>query len=546
MKILLRNLIVLLCFFFSAELNAQTGFHGGLVIPFQHNKSPMFGFDTFINNQPLQNQRNIVICSAFNGWLYAAYPYFDGIAQQDAVTLLRSKDDGVSWSKLFDLSTGMFHSRIIKMDILACGHDTANLKVFAGYCIYDSSTTNHGIYIVRYDRNGVIENEFLHDYSAYIRDFAMASDDLYPASNSNPFSFAVVYSKGTVYSDSIVFCSSSNGGVSFDKKYKIASSSHYLHKVALAYGRSPSCNSGRYFTAWEEQNSENSVSGHIYTAHSEPNFNSPFTSPLLLDNIDTSAANKASNPVIACQNNADENDSSNLTEVVLFEKYLPATHKFDIAGLYNKKATVSNNFQKFTIDASANNKLQPDICFNAFDSTFNVTYFDSSAQKLPYYIQTFNISDPNNWNVLSIGYNDDNNLVSPHPQVVMDFGKQRGANAWIGARAGGNGAAMFDSPFTYYTGVSEKNLDKNKLIVKIFPNPASEFAILEFELPRTEYIKIDLLSSMGQSLTKITYPSFNSGKHQVRVDLTKYVAGLYVININAGDSSFSGKICLIR
>ena len=87
-------------------LNAQTGFPGGLTVPSQSDKSPLFGFDTFINNQPQQNQRNIVICSAFNGWLYATYSYFDSNVFQDALTILRSKDNGVTWSVIFDAPFG--------------------------------------------------------------------------------------------------------------------------------------------------------------------------------------------------------------------------------------------------------------------------------------------------------------------------------------------------------------------------------------------------------------------------------------------------------
>jgi len=546
MKVQLILLVFIFYLFSFHGLHAQPTKGSDPMIPLQTNRSALFGTDIVIHDQPDRNQRNVAICSAFNGWLYAIFPYFDNNANQDAITLLRSKDNGVSWSLLFDLTTGFFHSRTIKLEILACGHDTTNLKVFAGYCFYDTITTNQWLYIVRYDRNGVGAEEFLHSNSSHIRDFALASDDLYPASNSNPFSFAVVFSKGTLYGDSIVFCSSSNGGISFNKQYNIASSSHYFHKVALAYGRSPSFSSGRYFAAWEEQENENSVSGHIYTAHSEPNFNSPFTKAVCLDSIDPSAINHARNPVIACQNNAADNDSSNLTEVVLFEKYLPSTQKFTIAGLYNKKATVSDNFQAFTIDASANNKLQPDICFNAFDSTFIVTYFDSTAQKLPYCIHNFNMMYPDTWNVLSTSYNDDNNLIAPNPQVAMDYWTHTGANAWIGTSSGGNGAAMFDAPFIYYTGDPEKNIDKNKLKVKVFPNPASEFAILEFELPRTENVKITILSTVGQSLSEINYPYCISGKHQVKVDLSKYEAGMYIMTIQAGNSFSSSKISFTK
>jgi len=465
-------LIILMTF---NSLLAQNGRNVTNIPPNIPEKSVLFANDIYINDQPQQNQRRIAICSAFNGWLYALYPYFDSNVNQDVITFLRSKDNGASWFILNYGPIGAFHTGIVKLEILACGHDTNNLKVFAGYYIYDTATMERALLVTRYDKNCVMEGEFLHGQSVKIRDFAIAGDDLYPASNSNPFSFAVVYSTGTLYKDSIEFYSSSNGGISFDTKYKIASSPNYFDKVGLAYGHSATCNSGRYFAAWEEKANPNSVSGHIYTAHSEPNFNSPFTSPLLVDNLDTSTSNRASTPVIACQNNAADNDSSNLTEVVLFEKYIPTTQSFNIAGLYNKKATASNYFQKFTIDPSSDNKLQPDICFNAFDSTFIVTYFDSTALKLPYYTHNFNMTDPDTWIELSSGYNDDNNLAVPNPKVATDFATQTGMVAWIGIRVNGNGAAMFDAPFHYPVGISENKITD----VKIYPNPSNGEITLE-------------------------------------------------------------------
>ncbi len=537
---------VLLLFFISFNvLRAQTGLLGGPVVPFQPDKSPIFGFDTFINNQPLQNQRNIVICSAFNGWLYGAYNYFDTSVQYDATVILRSKDNGISWTVLLEWTYDFSNTGISKLDILACGIDTSNLKVFIGYSIIDSSTSNHTIAVVRYNRNIEPEDQIFMENQGNIKDFALASDYPYPASNSNPFSLALIYSKEWFFK-SINFCSSSNGGMSFDSQYEIVSPSLSVHKVALDYGYCPSWSSGRYFVAWEEQDNPNSVSGHIYTAHSEPDFNSPFTTPVLLDILDTSATNRASNPVIACQNNAADNDSSNLTEVVLFEKFIPTTQKFNIGGFYNKKATVSNNFHKFTIDPSTNYKIQPDICFNAFDSTFIVTYFDSTAQKLPYYIHDFNMIDPDNWNLLSAGYNDYNNLVSPHPQVVMDFGKQKGANAWIGEQVGGNGAAMFDSPFTYYTGISEINNNTGSRLVDVYPNPCNTNTTIRFELQKAEKVNISICNLVGQPAGTLTDQFYPAGNHELKCNISNLSPGSYIVKLLAGDFQSTGKLMVIR
>jgi hypothetical protein len=432
------------------------------------------------------------------------------------------------------------------MEILACGNDTTNIKLFFGFLHYDSISTNTGLAIMRYDRNGEFEDQIFYSDSPKTRDFAMASDDLHPALNSNPFSLALIFSKGTYSKDSIIILSSNNGGMSFNSKYRIASSSKYFHKVALAYGRSPSFSSGRYFAAWEEQDNEDSVSGHIYTSHSEPNFNSPFTTPIRVDSVDASAANNASNPVIACQNNAIDNDSANLTEVLLFEKYLPASQKFTVGGLYNKKAANSNNFQKFTIDVSGDNILHPDLCFNPFDSTFIVTYFDSTTQKLPYYTHNFNMNNPDAWGNISEGYNDINYLLAPHPQVITDFGTHTGANAWIGNRADGKGAALFDAPFIYYTGIPEINDPHNSWLTRIYPNPASEFVNLEFELDKADNVRLDLHSSIGQPIASTIYPSCKPGKNQVRFNLSGYDPGIYMLIIKAGDKIALRKVSVIR
>jgi hypothetical protein len=538
-------IVFILGIFFVTELFAQSGNVGEPVLPLQPYKSILFGNDNYLNYQPLENQRNVVICSAYNGWLYAAYSCFDQSTLDPSITILRSKDSGVTWSFLLGGPFFWPHAAITKMDILACGHDTANLKVFLAYCIYDSVSILNSAYLTRYDGiSGVFEAQLLKEFpipSNDIKDIAIASDNLYPAAGSNPFSIAVVYSKWNV-KDSIVFRASNNGGISLNTRYNIASTSHYFDKVALAYGRSPSCSTGRYFAAWEEQDHANSVSGHIYTAHSEPNFNSPFTTPVLLDSLDPSTANKASRPVIACQNNNADNDSANLTEIILFQKHQPASGNFNIAGVYNKKATNSSNFETFSINPTSNNLLQPDITFNPFDSTFIVTCFDSTDQKLPYYLHEYNMTDPDTWDILSAGYNDANNLVAPHPQVALDFFKQSGANVWIGEEGGGNGAAMFDSPYTWYVGDSEKSNDNNKLRVKIFPNPATAFATLEFNLTKTAAVNINLINPMGQSDAIITNVSLTSGKHSFNIDLSKYSSGIYIVTLQDGANFFSGKI----
>jgi hypothetical protein len=531
---------------FSDVLYAQPGLSGESVMPYHPNYSPTFANDIILNAQPTQNQHDASICSAFNGWLYGVYSFSNIGLFQDSTVLLRSKDNGNTWQVINSFHVSSPHTAVKKSVSLACGTDTINLKLFVAYAFYDTANNINIASVARYDKDGVFEDGILkNEINRNIRDIALASDDLFPANGSNPFSLAIVYSKHDI-SDSITFWVSNDGGNSFGVHKSIAHTNKYFGKVSLSYGRSASYPEGRYFAAWEEKVDASSLTGHIYTAHSEPNFNSAFTIPVLVDTLDPLAANNARNPVISCQNSNSDNDLSNLTEIILFDKYIPASQKYNIGGVFNKEATTTSTFHKFTIDPSANNKLQPDICFNAFDSTFLVTYFDSTAQKLPYYLHDYNMTNPDTWTGLSSGYNDYDNLVSPHPHVVMDFGKRTGANVWIGLRDFGYGVATFDAPFHYYVGENNNRNNNDSLKISVYPNPASDYAFLDFTLQTRESTKITILNQLGQITDIIDFkPSINSKQHH-RVDLSNYHCGLYFIRMNAGNSTYSGKLVVIK
>jgi hypothetical protein len=372
---------------------------------------------------------------------------------------------------------------------------------------------------------------------------------MFPASNSNPCSIGILYAsnRNSIYNkDTLILLSSSNGGMSYNNRQVIAINSNHFHDIALAYGRSPSWSSGRYFAAWSETNDFTTYTGHIYTAHSNPDFNSPFTTPVELDNLDPSAYGNARNPAIACQYNNVDNDSSNLTEVVLFDKYIPTIQTYDITGYYNLQAANHSHFQKLIISNSAHNNFQPSINFNPFDSTFMVTYYDSTTQKLPFLLNNFNLVNPDSWQWVTTGYNDSTNLASPYPKVALNIGQQRGANVWAGEGPGGNGIAMFDAPYSTYTGISVNNIAGNGLNCRAYPNPCNQSVILAFKLKRTEKVTIQLYNLVGQPIGAFSDQSYPAGKHEVNIDVSKLSSGSYIYTLKAGDFSSSGKINIIR
>ena len=536
---LILFVFLLLCL---TGLNAQTGWVGGTVVPLKP-QSSLFGKDIVIQDTSDRDQRNVATCSAFNGWLYAVYSYPIGIEQ--AIAVLKSTDNGINWELLGEGGT-VFASSTTRVDIIACGNSNDNLKLFVGYVYFIDALNTGGAYVIRYKAEPFgYEDELLKQDGGIIKDLALSSDYMYPCVNSNPHSIGVLFSRKGVI-DTLVFRSSSNGGMSLDSRHKIATSSNFFHKVSLNYGRSPSWNSGRYFAAWEEQTSQTSTVGHIYIAHSDPNFVSSFTRPICLDSLDPSLINKVRNPAIACQYSNADNDSANLTEVVLFEKYKPASTDFDVAGFYNVQATTTSHFRPLNIAATPNNELQPDICFNPYNSKFMVTYFDSTDKKLPFLTNDVNLTSPNSWNVISQGYNDNSNLVAPYPKVKVNFGLQDVMNAWISEGTGGNGIALFDAPYSTYTGVAGNSIGSSVRLYGSYPNPCNNAIKIVFGQKNAGRVTINVMGIMGQSLGTVTDQNYPAGKHVVQFDVSNLPDGNYLYKFRSGDFTDTEKFTVIR
>jgi len=513
----------------------------------QQPDAPVFGTDIVVKNLPEQNQQNLVVCSAFNGWWYAAYSY--DTQGQGSKSVLKSEDKGATWTVLFEGPCGIDHSSYTKLDILVCGTSLSDLTLFLACCRYDSVSGRRLAWITTY--NGVTGepiDEIFQDPSYKTKDLAIASDYLYPAANSNPYSIVAVYSKGFFTNpDSIYFCSFSNGGVTFylSNKKRIASSPNYFHKVALSYGRSPSYPEGRYFATWEEQTAEGAEYGHIYTAHTETDINSSFTEPVMLDSLDPSLYNKVRNPSIACQSNDVDNSHQNITEIVLFEKNEGVANQNKVVGFYNTEAASADNFHKVNIDTMPGNKLQPDICFNPYDTGFMVTYYDSTANKLPFITNNFNLTEPDSWNIISAGYNDTPDLSHPQPGIALDLMKQSGMTSWIAERPGGNGEAFMDAPFIYYAGVQDEQTSTSPGC-RAFPNPASTEITFEFELPAPGTITLSIHSTLGQPAGASVHKGCSAGKQQLRYDVSQLPAGLYFYTLRTNTGVTSGKVVVSR
>jgi hypothetical protein len=515
-------------------------------LPLKNTNSVAFANDVTIYNDPTQNQRQVALASSFNGWLYAEYSYMHPEYLQPTTELLKSTDNGLTWTGLINEIFVQPYTSLTSFDIAIVGDSVSNLKIILAWIATNSPAYGIGdMWVCRFDEaTGALEQIYFFLGSVY--SVALCSDYPYAAAGASGHSFGLLYSKHYQSRDSIVFMSSGNGGATLDHYQGIARAEKHFHNVALSYGRSATANSGRYFAAWEEKDAYESNLGHIYTAHSEPGFNSPFTTPFMIDGLDSTIYNNVKNPTIACQVNNLDNDSTDLTEVLLFDKYVSANSNYDVQGYYNMKATTTNNFRKFSIDPSPDSKQQPSVKFNPYDSTFFATYDNYTRQKLPFVCKNFNMQNPDIWQVVSDGYNDNSNLLNPYPKVALDFDNKKGACVWSVEGDGGNGGAMFDGYYNIYEGTPGSGQKEGGNSLKIYPNPCKNTLNISFSTSQPGTVKISLNDLLGNQTLVFTNQRFTGGRHLLRYDISDLPRGSYIITMKSENFIDSKKIQIIR
>jgi hypothetical protein len=251
--------------------------------------------------------------------------------------------------------------------------------------------------------------------------------------------------------------------------------------------------------------------------------------------------NLCRNPAIACQYNNIDNDSSNMTEIVLFDRYNANSNSDNVKGYYNLQAVNHSYFRKVEIGDSNHFNLQPSITYNRYDTTFMITYFDQTSLKLPLISNNFNLKNPNQWQTLSTGYNDSSNLSSPFPKIIINDPMENAAQVWVMGENGVNGVGMFDAQYSTYTGFNSSSQMSNTPL-NIFPNPCSTYITVEFELAETEIVRLSIYNLTGKLISTLVDQSFSSGKHTMRLNVSNLTPNCYLYKFESDNKAVFGKL----
>lgn len=490
---------------------------------------PLFGKDIEIFSRPERNQRGSDIIATFNGWLYAAntndnYPNM-------RITFFRSQDNGMTWDSLTSCCEAYENEVIPKITLSYTGNSESNLKIFA--CWFWFNTILHasmkGIAKIN-GITGVYEIIWLWDDSSP-NDATIKNNQSY--NGADIIAFLEDYNWFTGNVDLLMYYSIDEGNSYSSTKVIQYMYPKKIMQVSLSYGYSPAIINGRFFAAWRVDDSQNSQMGRIYTAHSEPLYNSSFTTPICLDSLVPADINQCRSPFIVCQNGEMVNDSGNVTTIILYEKVDNISGKTDIKGFYNLQSTTSGYFRPFTFTNSSHHNVQADAEFNPFDSTFVITWYDSTDQKLRSVRHDMNMVNPNSWINVSTGYNDQPVTKTPYPRITINPVEQSAAYTWNGERENGNGVQLFDAIYSTYTSIHFQKDDN--FLLKSYPNPCSDSFTLEMFSDKAQKVEVELYSVLGTRIKHFGTYNCQNGLNTFSLEDIEIPDGTYVLRVSNND-----------
>jgi hypothetical protein len=502
--------------------------------------APLYANDVIIENQPGIDQRHVAISSSYNGWFYSAYTTYAATGNIVGLTLSKSIDQGITWTVIDHIESN--GATIADLDLVVTGNDSSNLYAFVSYILYDSSAQTYNLIIDRHDasNNVYINTPYrLNHGNNPINDVAIASDYMLPAAGAAPYSVGLIYSAYNPSIDTVVFIASDNAGTDWNIRQNLVTTLFFTRTVDLSYGVSQSDPNGKYFAVWEQLLNITDINANIHVSRTQANFAGTWANPQNLDSTSALTNGQCRNPKIATSFSNFNNNSGGITAMVVFERQFQSAD-YDVSSFYTLNAENASTWQSIDLNNSPNQELQPDIAFDPSNLFFLATAYDSTAGNLVLFYEDFNVPNQS-WITFPNRYNDlTNNLSAPWPKVAVDHSTAGAINAWIAEDANNNGVALFDVEMA--NSIAE---DNNLMVNAVFPNPANTQTNITFHLKTASEVQLVVYNALGQAMQTQTINA-NVGKNQAILNVENLPAGIYMIQLQAGNQTTTKQLVIVQ
>lgn len=80
----------------------------------------------------------------------------------------------------------------------------------------------------------------------------------------------------------------------------------------------------------------------------------------------------------------------------------------------------------------------------------------------------------------------------------------------------------------------------------LYPNPARDYSVLDFELEKSAQIRIRVWEKSGGCVLDLGERMFEAGRHEIDLPLQKLAAGMYFVSLRGAETNLSKKLVVIR
>ena len=84
------------------------------------------------------------------------------------------------------------------------------------------------------------------------------------------------------------------------------------------------------------------------------------------------------------------------------------------------------------------------------------------------------------------------------------------------------------------------------ILYQNYPNPFNPETTIQFTLPQSSYVKLDIFDSIGRQVETLISSRLDAGNHQVRWNAELYSSGIYIYRLNTGNLTQTRKLILLE
>lgn len=139
-------------------------------------------------------------------------------------------------------------------------------------------------------------------------------------------------------------------------------------------------------------------------------------------------------------------------------------------------------------------------------------------------------------------------------QYTYDLSAYAGAPGWIGFKyvqdCSVDGFFVFVDDVAVLNPIGIKpiggNVPKVFALRQNYPNPFNPVTNIEFDLPRSEFVRLIIFNTLGQEVKTLVNEKKEAGSYRVDFDASNLPSGAYFYRITAGDFVQTNKMILVK